>query len=435
MWSFLHDIFIAFALGLHLIYRTVRGVVRRDHSVRDYAASRAGLRIGELGADISRGPTPLLWFHGVSVGEVTALDAVIAAIRTQTSGSILIAVSTMTIDGLRAARRLANQPDVAFIYPLDLSFFAKRIVKRLRPKALVIIDGDFWFQMMRACQRASVPVIVINGRLSESSVKGHERFPSYAHQLFSGIALASAQSETMAERFARFIPKSRIVVDGNIKMDLQPATLSGERREALCGKLGIDPSNACFVFGSIHPAELEEIATPIARLLAERKGVQVVIAPRHPTKFSPAVLAKYFSGVRSTWVEDDEPVAESSRLIWVNRLGILRDLYQIASAAFVGGTFCDVGGHNLAEPALFGVPVIYGPDVHAQLPLHELLDACGASKQVATSDQLYQTMAAMVDNASFRENLAKNAVRMLKESEGLNARIAARILKTAKIVV
>lgn len=477
MWSIVHDIFVAAGLGLHLVYRVLRGIFRGDGSIREYAAYRAGLRIGELG-ELDTGASgrtlkgdgrPLLWFHGVSVGEVAALDGMIAEIRGQASGSVKIAVSTMTSDGLRAARRLSNPPDVAFIYPLDLSFFAKRIVRRLRPKALVIIDGDFWLQMLRACRTAQVPVVIINGRLSKSSARHYGWFPSYARQLFSGVAMASVQSETMARRFARFIPPSRIVVDGNVKLDLQPAAVSEDRRDALRRRLGIDPLRLCFVFGSIHPEELNEIAEPIKRLLAQHGDVQAVIAPRHPDKFSPAVLDKYFPGVRAVWVDEemfdkemfdreildkdasgkdafdrneadrdasrrgDAPDSKPPRLIWVNRLGVLRDLYQIAGAAFVGGTFCDVGGHNLAEPALAGVPIIYGPRVHAQLPLHELLEAYGASKQVATTDDLYPAMAALVDDPALREKMAWHASRLRADSEGLTARIAASVLEIAGI--
>ena len=446
MWSILHDVFVALGLGLHLIYRVAGGIFRGDNSIREYAAYRAGLRIGELGEhkDPSGSSRPLLWFHGVSVGEVAALDGIIAEIRRQTGGNVKIAVSTMTSEGLRAARRLANPPDLAFIYPLDLSFFANRIVQRLRPSALVIIDGDFWLQMLRACRAAHVPVVIVNGRLSEVSAVRYRRFPSYARQLFSGVTLASVQSETMAARFARFIPRSRIVVDGNLKLDLQPAAVSEDRRETLRRRLGIDPLRLCFVFGSIHPAELNEIAEPITRLLAQHGYAQVVIAPRHPDKFSPAVLGKYFPGVRAAWFDkdgvdrdaasrDESGVAEPARLIWVNRLGVLRELYQIAGAAFVGGTFCEVGGHNLAEPALAGVPVLYGPRVHAQLPLHELLESYGASKQAATRDDLYPAMAAMVDDPALREKMAWHASRLRADSEGLTARIAASVIEIAGI--
>jgi len=465
MWSLLHDTFVALGLGLHFLYRAVRGALRGDRSMREYGAYRAGLRISELG-DLNpdtqgaskNGGRPLLWFHGVSVGEVAALDGMIAEIRAQTAGNCQIAVSTMTSEGLRAARRLSNQPELTFIYPLDLSFFAKRIVRRLRPRALVIIDGDFWLQMLRACRAAGVPVAVINGRLSQSSADRYGRFPSYARQLFSGVALASVQSETMAGRFSRFIPRSRIVVDGNLKLDLQPGPLSDDRREALRRRLGLDPLRLCFVFGSIHPAELNEIVGPITQLLARHGYVQVVIAPRHPEKFSQSVLHKHFPGVPASWFDKDildldisdqdevdskdadrDQSATSdkpshgdergpARLIWVNRLGVLRELYQIAGAAFVGGTFCDVGGHNLAEPALAGVPVVYGPDVHSQLALHELLDSYGASKQIATSDDLYPAMAALVDDPPLREKMAWCAHRLRADSQGLTARVAARVI-------
>ncbi len=433
MWSIFHDIFVAAGLGLHLLWRCVRGLTRGDKSISEYVTSRAGLRIGELrNGELQNDGRPLLWFHGVSVGEVAGLDGMIAAIRQQTGAGVLIAVSTMTSEGLRAARRLSNQPDIAFIYPLDLSFLAKRVVERLRPKLLVIFDGDFWLQMLSACGDARVPVMVINGRLGESSARNYARFPSYSKRLFSQIALASVQSKTMADRFAQcFVPRSRIMVDGNLKLDSAPPALSNTGRAELRCAFGIDPSRFCFVFGSVHPEELNAIADPIRRVLAGRGDVQIVIAPRHPEKFTRAVLDKHFPGVPAIWSESGERSPDPAPIVWVNRLGVLRDLYQIAQAAFVGGTFCDVGGHNLAEPAQLGVPALYGPDVHAQVPLHEMLEAYGAARQVRTRDELYQAMAALIEDQAARLGMESNAARLRADSAGLTARVAARITHLA----
>jgi 3-deoxy-D-manno-octulosonic-acid transferase len=430
MWSLFHDVFVAAGLGLHLLWRWMRGLVRGDKSISDYAAYRSGRRIDQLTND----GRPLLWFHGVSVGEVAGLDGVIAAIRQQTGGDVAIAVSTMTSDGLRAARRLTNQPDLAFIYPMDLSWFAKRVVERLQPKLLVIFDGDFWFQMLTACDNARVPVMVINGRLSERSTRNYARFSSYSKRLFSPIKLASVQSETMAERFARFVPRSRIVVDGNLKLDSAPPALSDLRRDELRVGFGIAPSRFCIVFGSVHPEEVDAIADPIRHLLASHAAVQVVIAPRHPEKFTRAVLDKYFPGISATWSESDQHSRDPAPIMWVNRLGVLRDLYQIGQAAFVGGTFCDIGGHNLAEPAQLGVPALYGPNVRAQAPLHEMLEAYGAARQVHTPDELYQAMAFLIEDPQARLRIISNLARLRADSAGLTDRVAARIASLAGFV-
>jgi 3-deoxy-D-manno-octulosonic-acid transferase len=407
MWSILHDIFVGIFGKLDLA---------RRNGDAEYLAFRRGDRIGDLNPD----GRPLVWLHGVSLGEVNALSGLLAELRRQTDGKVAFAISTMTAAGLPAARNL--NPEHAFIYPLDLSRFAKQIVSRLKPRALVILDGDFWFQMMRACKRAGVPIVIVNGKLSESTAKRHRWFPSYAREMFSGVALASVQSETMAERFARFMPRDRIQVDGNLKLDLP---LQSRDRE------GAVIPGVTFVIGSIHPVELDHIAAPIARVLAERPIARVIIVPRHPDKFSPEVLSKYFPGVKSSW-----GAAVDAQLVWINQLGVLRELFQqTADVAFVGGTFCEVGGHNIAEPALAGVPVLYGPDVHTQLPLHELLQQYGASTQAATPDELYAAMLALIDNPALRDEMSAAANRLRSASEGLTARIAAKILETAGLDV
>jgi 3-deoxy-D-manno-octulosonic-acid transferase len=399
MWPILHDIFVG-------IFGTMDLARRKPDP--EYAAYRKGRRLDELKPD----GRPLIWLHGVSLGEVNALGGLLTELRQQTGGKVAFAISTMTAAGLPAARNL--NPEHAFIYPLDLSHYARAIVKKLKPQALVILDGDFWFQMMRACRNAGVPIVVVNGKLSESTSKRHGWFPSYAREMFSGVALALVQSGTMADRFARFMPRDRIEVGGNLKLDL-PLPVATP-----------DPRYVTFVFGSIHPIELDHIAEPITRVLSERANVRVIIVPRHPDKFAGAAVAKYFPGQDISGVDE-------SRLIWINQLGVLREYYATADAAFVGGTFCDVGGHNLAEPALAGVPVLYGPDVHTQLPLHEILEAYGASKQVATANELHAAMISLIDDPALREKMAAAAIRLRSDSQGLSARIAAKILQLASL--
>lgn len=396
MWPILHDIFVGIFGRLDLARR------KPDP---EYAAYRRGRHIDDLNAD----NRPLIWLHGVSLGEVNALGGLLAELRKQTGGNVAFAISTMTAAGLPAARAL--KPDHAFIYPLDLSRHARAIVERLKPKALVILDGDFWFQMTRASKLAGVPIIVVNGKLSESTAKRHGWFPSYAREMFSGVALASVQSETMADRFARLMPRDRIEVGGNIKLDM-PLPVAKP-----------DPGYITFVFGSIHPAELDHIVEPITRVLSERPNTRVVIVPRHPDNFTADAAAKHFPGI------------DESRLLWINRLGVLREYYATADAAFVGGTFCEVGGHNLAEPALAGVPVLYGPDVHTQLPLHEILSSYGAAKQVATPDELYAAMISLIGDPALRQKMSAAAMRLRADSQGLNARIAAKILQLAGLNV
>ncbi len=114
---------------------------------------------------------------------------------------------------------------------------------------------------------------------------------------------------------------------------------------------------------------------------------------------------------------------------------MLRELYQQADVAFVGGTFCDVGGHNLAEPSLFGVPAMYGPNVHAQRPLHELLFEKGAAFWIADPVGLYASTIILITHSDIREQMSDAARRLREDSQGLTSRIAARILEIAGLSV
>ena len=356
IWSILHDLFATFGMGVDLLVRAVRGRSTREYATFVLAAG-----------SISLSPVDV-WLHGVSTGEVLALDAVIAELRRQ-QPAMTIAVSTMTADGLRMIRQFKNAPDLAFIYPIDTSWFARRIVHRLRPKVLAILDGDFWFQMLRACDRARVPVIVINGRLSERSVRNYARLTSYSGQMFDAISLASVQSPLMAQRFSELMPGDRIVVDGNLKLDANVSPITAQQRVDLRRGYQIEESAIVIVFGSIHPEELAIVSGAARQIIEHHPGVKVVMVPRHPDKFPTR-----------------PNIPES--ILWINKLGVLREIYQIADVAFVGGTFCDVGGHNLAEPALLGVATMYGPRVESQRPLDEILQSYGAARRVGTADAI-----------------------------------------------
>jgi 3-deoxy-D-manno-octulosonic-acid transferase len=430
LWSLIHDVVVGVGLGCHVLIRLLQGVLRNDSSATGYFAHRFGFYIRRL----PEFEQPVFWLHGVSVGEVLAMDVIIGALRASARNGIAVVLSTMTADGLRAVQRLTNKPDASFIYPLDVSALANAIAKRLRPRALVLVDGDFWLQMLRCCRKHGAGVMVMNGRISSRSVKNYSRIPAYSRELFSCLDLVSVQSEQMVSRFAELsVPASRIVVDGNIKVDISTPPMDEFARSALIRKYGLSPRLQCLVFGSIHPAELTVLSLAIRKILAARNDIQIVIAPRHPEKFNQTVLTTSFPNVRSTWYGSHEQQrhSENAELIWVNQIGVLRDFYQVAQLAFVGGTFCDVGGHNLLEPVHFGVPVLYGPDVSGQLPLHELLQTFQVGWQVRSEDDLIQAAMRILDDPELGLQLGKNAALLRNNARDTTNRIVRHIAHVA----
>jgi 3-deoxy-D-manno-octulosonic-acid transferase len=428
--SLVHDVAIAVIWGSHLIVRLLKGVLRKEPSALVYFAQKWGLYIRR----VPQYQKPVLWFHGVSVGEVLAADKLIGALRHSTREDVAIVLSTMTADGLQAVQRLVNKPDASFIYPLDLSPLANRVVNWLRPRALVLVDGDFWLQMLRRCRKHGTSGMVINGCISSRSVRRYRRFGAYSRELFAPVNFISAQSEEMMARFSQLpIPKSRIAVDGNIKLSVSIPPINECRRAELNRKLGIVPHGQCLVFGSIHPADLKTLGPVIQRLAATRNEVQIVIAPRHPEQFTRTVVTKLFPTVPLLWYAPHEVaiLSEAAQLIWVNQVGLLRDLYQLAKVTCVGGTFGDVGGHNLLEPAHFGAPVVYGPDISGQRPLHELLQRFRLGWQVKSEDELLATTMMLLDNPELRVQVRHRVALLRMTTQHMTTRMARHIVALA----
>jgi 3-deoxy-D-manno-octulosonic-acid transferase len=279
-----------------------------------------------------------------------------------------IIISSHTASGVQAAR-LAYVGRIVFSFPLDFSFIQQRLMARLKPCLVIVIESDLWPNHLLAAKRAGVAVAVVNAKLSERSFRLH-RWSRLVPRALLSVALIAAQTKAHADRFAGLgVSPERIAVTGNMKYDLTTATVDAMQPAARREQLGFAAPDVVIIGGSLHPGEDLDLlaAFAVSRKLNQR--TRLVIVPRYPGHAAAVMENVRRSGfmalAKSEIDRDPAAAARSDAVIVVDTIGELRQLYAAADVAFVGGSLyyrgSNKGGHNLMEPAILGLPVLFGP--------------------------------------------------------------------------
>ncbi len=300
-----------------------------------------------------------IWIHAVSVGEVLAASRLVKELRAR-APAFRIVLSTTTRTGQKLAREQVGA-DHAFYFPLDFASFVRRYLKQLRPALLVLVETEFWPNMLVQCQKAAIPVAVINGRISDRSFPRYMRLRGLWKSILSSIALILAQSEEDVRRLRAIgAPRDRVFFGGNLKFDVRAVQNSGVTA-ALRSKL---PKGArVVVCGSTVEGEEEILLNSFRELRTSFPELVMILAPRHPERFKQVADLLRNRGERSVrrsqWMRKPGLIKPGT-VVLLDSIGELASVYSLASIAFVGGSLVPAGGHNPLEPAQFGVPLTMG---------------------------------------------------------------------------
>ncbi len=305
-----------------------------------------------------------VWIHAVSVGEINAVRGLIEAWR-QRDPQAEIVVSCTTDTGLARARQLFG--DLTVIrYPLDLSRFVDRALDRIRPTMIVLVELEVWYQFVTRAASRGIPVAVVNGRLSERSVRRFRWVSVVAGRMFRSLAWVGAQDELYADRFRRMgVPADRVCVTGSMKWDTAEVADSLPGSEDLARAMGIDPAQPTWVCGSTGPGEEAVILKARDRLVREHPGLQVVLVPRKPERFDEVASLVRRSGLscvrRSESADGTRRQPAVNTIFLGDTMGELRKIYTLADVVFVGRTLAPMGGSDMMEVAALARPIVVGP--------------------------------------------------------------------------
>ena len=344
-------------------------------------AERLGLRLPSESVD--------LWLHAASAGEVQLLYPLIQFLRKKRP-KIKIHLSVMTLAGYETAQR--NFSFRAFscaCLPLDLKFLMQPLLRRLRPRVLVIAEGEHWPCLLQNAKAQKVPLLLVNGRISSQSYRRLKVFPSLCSFLFGHYTYLFLKSENDRKRYLNLqAAPQKAVVAGDLKFDAPLQIRPPQEIAKIRRKLSLEKEDFMLVAGSTRPPKEEKILIDIFKRLKSKhsRKIKLVLAPRHLQRL--ASLKKLLSrqGLNFSLYSAQGPKKDC---ILVDQMGLLSGLYAAADLSFVGGTLSDTGGHNILEPVWAGTPVLFGPDVRNIPDLAEYIVKNNYGAQAANPMQLF----------------------------------------------
>ncbi|MFN7589964.1 MAG: 3-deoxy-D-manno-octulosonic acid transferase [Planctomycetota bacterium] len=370
-----------------------------------------------------RSDAPVVWIHGVSVGEVKAASNFIAQLRRQRPDLQLL-VSATTPNGHIVARQEYKDLPVVF-YPLDFANFPGRALDRIRPRCVLLMELEIWPNFLQAARSRDIPVAVINGRISERTFKGYRLARGLLPQL-DLIARYCVQDRAYQKRLLDLgVDPARVCVTGNMKYDSVVMARHDEAAATL--RPWLSPAGEkVLVAGSTHHDEEDAVLVACAAVQAAGPlPLRVVLVPRHPERAAAIceqVQALGHRSVRWTSVAASLPPLSPGDVVVIDTIGQLQRFYAACDVAFVGGSLIPHGGQNMLEPAAQGRAVIFGPHTTNFRRDVELLLASGAVVQVQDRDAFARELSALLRDDARRRDLGAKAQKVIADNQGATAR-------------
>jgi 3-deoxy-D-manno-octulosonic-acid transferase len=365
----------------------------------------------------------VVWVHAVSVGEVMAATRLVAELEAALPECVVV-VSTTTATGQALARERFGAGRV-FFYPLDIGWAVRAYLRALRPKMLVLMESELWPRMLVECERRSVPVAVVNARVSDRSFARGMRVRAVWKFVLKRVGRFLAQSEEDGRRLVSMgADAASVRVTGNLKYDVRAPKESrvAERiREIAAGR-------PIVVAGSTVEAKQGWEESPLLHAWEEVvrtvPDAVLVIAPRHPERFDLVYsFAKEHGTVRATELLAGNAVpVRQGEIILLDTIGDLAAVYGVADVAFVGGSLVPRGGHNPLEPARFGVPVVMGPSYENFRDVVERMRAANGIRIVQNADELAPALIELLKDRQMAAALGERGRAVFEAQAGATER-------------
>ena len=387
---------------------------------------------------------PLIWLHCVSVGETEAARPLVRALRDRFPSYRLV-VSTTTVTGQQIAQRVFRQEAAAvFYFPIDWAWTVRRVLGALKPSAVLIMETELWPNLLRACRRQSIPVALLNGRISPTSFRRYQVIELFTKRMLNDLSMAIMQSETDVNRIRELgMPVERTLLSGNLKFDSansagSDATITSDIR----GRFGFSQTESLIVAASTHWPEEQVLIDAFKRINQSEyhKRVRLLIAPRHPERFPE--VADLISASGLSWARRTAPpVTDDAKcdVILLDSIGELRAVFPLADIAFIGGSIASHGGQNVLEPAVEGVCVITGPHTENFAAIIKSFLNEGALVQLEevpiseAANQLAANIRDLLEDESRRRELGRRAMTVCDQNRGATDRtiqILAKLLSS-----
>lgn len=370
-----------------------------------------------------------LWVHALSVGEVLSSIPLLEALKREYPSREL-ALSVKTATGLKIARkRLGETIDYLMPMPLDFWWSSTRMITTIQPSLFILVETDIWPGLIVSLKRRGIKTILVNGRISPRTERSYARWRFFMKRVLGELEVCLVQTEIDRQRILKGgLPSNRIKVTGNIKFDTKWSSMTHSDRQRRRALFGLKDC-PIWVAGSTHYPEEVNILNVFGELLHIFPNLALIIAPREAGRFDEVYELARGNGFKVIRRTDLPAKQHGCNVIILNTLGELGRVYGLADVAFVGGSLVKEGGHNLLEPASFGIPVLFGPHTYNFSTMSQLMISDGGGRVVADEPQLLRSMEGLLRDRRERERMGTRAREFVQHNQGALDRVMG-ILKT-----
>jgi 3-deoxy-D-manno-octulosonic-acid transferase len=418
LYNFLAVILLIFVVLPYFTWRYFRekGFPRR------FRQSMGFIRDDEIAAVAHKN---CIWIHGASVGEIVATSPLVKEIR-KAMPDAKILVSAVTTGGYNMAHQIIPEADAIIYFPLDMPFVSESFVKRIMPRIFMPVETELWPNFLRAIKLRRIPVMMVNGRISDKSVKSYRYLFGILADMMGSVTRFCMQSSIDAEYIEHLgAEKRRIYVTGNTKFDQTYAEVTPEDLAQYKRELGLGGDFPVIVAGSTHPTEEEKLFQSFTEIRKEFPKARLVIAPRKPGRTHEITrqAEKYglTVGLRSQLqaAPDPRPVYP---VVLIDTIGELGRIYAVGDAVFVGGSLINHGGHNVLEPAAHAKPIIVGPSMSNFKDSFALLSKVGACVQIKDVREMTDLFLRIFRDDALRKKMGDASMQVIRENRGAAVR-------------
>ena len=420
MQLWFYSIFYTLAVILYLPFFLYRVVVQ------DKSLANLLKRFSPPAAPSAAPPSgSTLWIHAVSVGEVKAVEPLV---RVLAADSRKILISTITDTGQRLAKSLFAGKAQVFYFPLDWQWLCRLYLSRIRPSAVLLMETEIWPGFISAAARLEIPILLINGRISDRSFRRYQRIRFFLGPVLKLMSHFCMQAKQDKERILRLGARAdRVNQMGNLKYDYQLIEIqeNAEMVERLEKVLKPAADDLLWICGSTREGEEKILLDVFESLHQQFPSLRMLLAPRHPHRaegISRLLKNRQFSSLRRSQL-DSQPVTSPQVLI-LDSIGELAYLYQLADVVFVGGSLVPTGGHNIIEVAHFAKPILFGPHMENFKEISSTFLKSYAALQVQSGEELTSKIHDLLRDASTRRWLGRNARKVIRDNQGTIERTA-----------
>ncbi len=344
----------------------------------------------------------LVWLHGASVGELASALPLIERIAKH---DVNVLVTTGTVTSSDLAEQWLPSGVIHQFLPLDAPRFMRRFLDHWQPDLALFVESDLWPNMMIETSERGVPMILINGRLSENSFRRWRYLPKTIFNLLKRFDLCLARTPADAMRLTE-LGAPRVVTTGNLKLDVPPPPADAAKLNALADAIG---NRLVIAAASTHAGEDALMIEAHSRLRANFPGLLTLIAPRHPERGAGVVEIARAAGLTAALRSRGDVLNAAIDIYVADTMGELGLVYRLALAVFVGGSLVRHGGQNPIEAAKLGAAILHGPHVWNFAEIYQALDSARGAEPVSNADRLTAGLAAMLNNPEARDRAADAA--------------------------